>query len=542
MIDELRVRRVGGIEEADLAFSGDFIVITGESGSGKSSLVRAFEFVSGRRAQSGIIRSGCEEASVEAVWSEERAGEMLITRRSLSRSGKGRCLIHGELATVGQLAELSSRFIEIQSQFSQLNLIEPSRQLDLVDARGGTELGETKRLLSELFPRMLALEKEIFDARKRRRAIEADLESAPQRVRQIKSLGLYPGCEREWAGELVALESQLADAGRYDDILRRMTGGDGGLDFVDEMDALLRDLYGIAPDGSRARWEDMGERALASVQELFASARSELGMTPREEIEARYEAIEAKIGKLRGVKRETGLRTEEALLSYLDEVEENMKWLKESRDTAGDMQSRVSEVRAEAGALARKLRAMRERAASEFAECVNGHLADLAMEDARFSVEIERLDRVRATGAEGAVFTLEQSGPPCPVSKVASGGELSRILIAIQASMERPGPGALVFDEVEAGLGGRTALLAGRKLRELSRSGRIILVTHEATIAAMAGQHFVVRRDGDGTRVSEIKGEERVREIARMLAGSESSEAMEHARALLRLDDHGKSG
>jgi DNA repair protein RecN (Recombination protein N) len=164
------------------------------------------------------------------------------------------------------------------------------------------------------------------------------------------------------------------------------------------------------------------------------------------------------------------------------------------------------------------------------------------MEDARFSVEIERLDRVRATGAEGAVFTLEQGGPPCPVSKVASGGELSRILIAIQASMERRGSGALVFDEVEAGLGGRTALLAGKKLRELSGNGRVILVTHEATIAAMAEQHFVVRRDGDGTRVFEIDGEERVREIARMLAGSESAEAMEHARALLRLDDPGKSG
>jgi DNA repair protein RecN (Recombination protein N) len=124
--------------------------------------------------------------------------------------------------------------------------------------------------------------------------------------------------------------------------------------------------------------------------------------------------------------------------------------------------------------------------------------------------------------------------PPNPAGKVASGGELSRILIAIQASIE-PGrlPGVLVFDEVEAGLGGRTALLAGEKLKELSKNCRTILITHEATIAAMADQHFVVRRTGDDTLVSQITGEERVLEIARMLAGSESREALDHARSLL---------
>ncbi|MDR1943927.1 MAG: chromosome segregation protein SMC, partial [Synergistaceae bacterium] len=181
----------------------------------------------------------------------------------------------------------------------------------------------------------------------------------------------------------------------------------------------------------------------------------------------------------------------------------------------------------------------RERAASVFTERVNGHLADLAMGDSKFNAEIARLDKVRASGAESASFTLSQSGgAPNQVNKSASGGELSRILIAIQASTDRDRlPGVLVFDEVEAGLGGRTALLAGEKLRELSRNCRIILITHEAAIAAMAEQHFVVRRNGDDTEVFEIEGEDRAREIARMLAGSESAEAMEHARALLRLEE-----
>ncbi|MDR3254107.1 MAG: AAA family ATPase [Synergistaceae bacterium] len=542
MIDELRVRGIGGVDEAAMLFSGDFIVITGESGAGKSSIVRAFEFASGRRALSSIIRASCDEACAEAVWGEDRMGEKLITKRSLSRSGKSRCFIHGELSTVGQLSEISSRLIEIQSQFSQLNLLEPSRQLDLVDATGGAELEETKRGLAELFPGVIALEREILDLKKRQSALETELEGAPARVRQIKSLSPYQGCEKEWGDELAATEKQLADVGRYDDLLRRMTGGEGGDDFIDSLDALMRDLYRIAPPESKDRWEELGERALSSLQELFASARSELGMAPREEIEARHDAAESKIGMLRRVKRETGLRTEDDLLSYINDVEENMRWLKESRGAVEEMQSRALAMRTETGALARKLRALRERAAADFAERVNGHLADLAMEETIFSAEIERHDVVRASGAEGVVFMLARNGLSSPVSRVASGGELSRILIAIQASMDHESAGALVFDEVEAGLGGRTALLAGKKLRELSRRCRIILVTHEATIAAMAVQHFVVRREGDRTDVFEIKGEERAREIARMLAGSESSEAMEHAKALLRLDDPERSG
>ena len=544
MIEELYVHKIGGIRSAALSFKGDFIVITGESGAGKSSLVRAFEFVSGRRAQTAAIHAGFDEASVEAVWNEERDGERLITKRSISRQGKGGCLIHGEPATVAQLSSESLRLIEIQSQFAQLNLLDSSRQMQLVDSCGGKELLETKGRLAEIFPGMLAAEKEIIDVKKQMRLLESELERAPEAVSAIKALSLYPGCEAEWNAELASAEKQLEEAGRYDEILERMTGGENGDGFADQMSALLRDLYGIAPDESRARWTELGELALSSLQELFSAARSELGMMPKDELEARLDRIEAKVGSLRKVKRETGLRSDDELMAYTDGVGRKMKWLAESRTGLERTQARVAEMRSEAGALARKLRALRERAASEFEARVNAHLADLAMEGSRFSAEIIHHDRVRASGAEGVVFTLSQNGlPPSPVSKVASGGELSRILIAIQASMDTTDggspdgpPGAIVFDEVEAGLGGRTALLAGEKLKELSRKRRVILITHEAAIAAMAFQHFVVKRAGDETEVFEISQEKRAREIARMLSGTESEEAMEHARALLRLD------
>ncbi|MDR0647839.1 MAG: hypothetical protein LBF92_00680 [Synergistaceae bacterium] len=542
MIDELYVRGVGGIKSAGLSFSGDFIVITGESGAGKSSLVRAFEFVSGRRAQTAAIHAGFDEASVEAVWDVDVSGERLITKRFISRLGKGKCLIHGEPATVAQLLEKSERLIEIQSQFAQLNLLDPARQLALVDSCGGPLLIGTRERLAELFPRMLSAEKEILDIKKRRRMLEAEMEDAPQRVRVIKSLSLYQGCEAEWDAELASAEKQIEEAGRYSEMLERIEGGLDGEGLTDQVSSLLRDLYAISPESSRARWAELGEEALSCLQELFASAKSELGMTARDELEARLDRIEAKVGALRKVKRETGIRSADDLLAYVSHVEQTMKWLGESRSSLEEKQAAAAQTRAEAGALARKLRTLRERAAADFEAKVNRHLADLAMDGSRFSVEIVRHDKVRASGAESAVFTLAWDGASAgPVSKVASGGELSRILIAIQASLASQDngsnghlPGALVFDEVEAGLGGRTALLAGEKLRELSKGCRVILITHEAAIAAMASQHFVVRRTGDETEVFEISGEERAREIARMLSGSESSEALGHARALLR--------
>jgi len=179
---------------------------------------------------------------------------------------------------------------------------------------------------------------------------------------------------------------------------------------------------------------------------------------------------------------------------------------------------------------------LRKCAAKKLAETVNRNLNDLAMEYAAFEIEIDELDKVRANGAENAVFMLRlPDQEPLPVGKTASGGELSRILIALQMSLgDDKLPGTLIFDEVEAGLGGRTALLAGCKLRELSRRCRTVLITHEATIAAMADKHFLVRREGDETYISQISGEAREREIARMLAGDETSrEAIEHARSLL---------
>jgi len=354
-------------------------------------------------------------------------------------------------------------------------------------------------------------------------------------MRRIKTLALYPKCEDEWAGEHRNLERALTEAGRYEKLVEKIYGGETEASLMEQMTSALLELYAAAPPDFSAEWKELGERGISSFQELFESAKRELGMMSREEIESSLEKCEARLGLVRKLKRDAGCGTADELLEYVREAEADSKWLAESRAALDELNGRSVHLRGEVTSCARNLRTLREMAAADFEKRVNRHLRDLAMDDIYFLVTVNKLDKVRASGAESVTFMLSQKSlPPNPVGKVASGGELSRILIAIQASIEKSRlPGVLVFDEVEAGLGGRTALLAGEKLRELSANCRTILITHEATIAAMAEQHFLVRRKGDETEVHEITGEDRVREIARMLAGSESKEALDHAKALL---------
>lgn len=533
MIERISVRGVGGITSAQLDLDGSFIAITGESGSGKSSLVRAFEFVTGRRATASMIKTGADEAEVEALWSTD--GDDVVTSRSAGRSGRPKCAIDGSMASVSMLADFSKPHIQIQSQFAQLDLLDADRQLELVDQCGGDRLEAVKLRLAKTFPAMLASERELVDLRRRRESLAASLDGAGDRVRKIKSLSLYEGCDDEWNADLADAERAIVEAGRYEEISEMMRCDDGE-DIADKVALIVKKLYAAAPDGEAEEWSRLGEAALSNMQSLFEKARRALSLASIETLEERRDAAEARLGSLRKLLRETGLRRANDLIGYVAEVERDMKWLEESASLVAKKSEDAASLRTEAASLARELRSLRVEAAKTFAERVNVHLADLAMGETRFDVEITKHDRLRANGAEGASFTLSAGGrSPLPVAKAASGGELSRILIAIQSSIESDRlPGTIVFDEVEAGLGGRAALLAGSKLRELSTRCRVILITHEATIAAMAERHFLVGRIGDETMVDQVEGEARTAEIARMLSGAATDEALDHARALIK--------
>lgn len=544
MIEELEIHGIGGIREASLNFGGDFIVITGESGAGKSSLVRALEFIAGRRAQLNHIHTLEESCEVRAVMTSEPIPgisekcqpqeKMLIARRTFARSGKGKATLQEQTVPLTILAHAMETNIVIQSQFAQLGLLDPLKQLELVDSCGGEEL---KRALAELessFTSALSTEKEIFALKKRRKESESRFDDAPSVIRQIKTLELTEESEAEWEKGLREIERNEASQRSLRLIAEKMNNAEGGL--LDQFEKIAKNLSGYAA-GEDKRWHNAIEKTLSGAQELSnLIAEACRGGISAEETEEAKDRIEKKLGMLRKMKRTLNIQSAAALIAYAKEAGQELEWLSDSHKKLEELEKRAQALRRETSRLAIEVRALRKESAKELAAKVNGHLNGLGMEYAAFNIEIEPLDRVRSTGAENAIFTLAlPDQKPLPVGKNASGGELSRILIALQLSVgDDKLPGTLVFDEVEAGLGGKTALLAGCKLRQLAKRCRTVLITHQATIAAMADQHFVVKREGENTEITEVTGEAREREIARMLSGDESSyEALEHAKALL---------
>lgn len=543
MIEALRVRGVGGIKEARLDFTGDFIVITGESGSGKSSLVRAIEFIAGKRAQANLIHTQADVSDVELLIATDKTSPLdseyqpqdgtLVAHRTFDKNGKGRCTLQGLLVPLGILTQAMEREIVIQSQFAQLGLLDPAKQLDLVDSCGGGTLKSTKDELASVFQATLSLERKILSIKKEREETEKRFEFAEPAIRQVRAMELEEDSRAKWECELRDLDRKTRQADLLRILYEKLAGRASTGSVLDELETVCKELY----TEDAAKWREAGEKALAATQELAKLLQSEMqSLRGMENIEEAKERLERKLGILRKLTRELKLPETVSLLDYVNEAEERLAWLKSSREELETFESQAAAQRKKITSLAKELRALRKKAAEKLQAEVNRHLDDLAMEQVLFEIGIEELDKVRANGAENAAFTLRlPDQPPLPVGKTASGGELSRILIAVQlASGDDKLPGTLVFDEVEAGLGGKTAVLAGEKLKELSRRCRTVLITHEAAIAAMADQHFLVHREGDDTLIEEITGFEREKEIARMLAGDETSqEALKHAKVLL---------
>lgn len=541
MLEELNVQGIGGIETASLRFSGNFIVITGESGSGKSSLVRAVEFISGKRAQVSSIHAIKESALVAAKFKKRLSThdgterDLLAVERTLNKFGKGRCKVDGVSVTVAELARNLQPHLGIQSQFAQLSLLDPQKQLDLVDSCGGIELQNEKIELSRVFLKVLDLEKEFIALKAKRKKMEMEYEGAESVISTVKKLSLNNGSEEQLKEDLLDLESEIL---KQEKILRFITlfsGEDNHAGLLDQLESLCREAKSVAPDGDGEKWEHFSNESLNALQRLYEMAIAQKNNICGRNFDSEIELIEEKLGVIRKIKRATGSTTVAQLLSYAKDAESAVNWLQGSYEELERKNELIERAR---DALRRLLLSVREKrriAAKKLETRVQNHLRTLGMEDIIFSISLLEQARIRISGAETVQFMISRKDQPLgAVSKNASGGELSRILVALQASIEPENlPQTLVFDEVEAGLGGKAALLTANKLKEISRGCQIILITHEATIAAIAEQHFIVKRDGDKTIIEQLDGENRAKEIARMLAGSETQEALEHARSLL---------
>ena len=535
-LSEFTVQNIGGIQKARLLLHGQFIAVTGESGAGKSSLVRALEYLAGKRAQTSSIRQSFEEGEVWGVFRGDPDSEDVVAGRILSRSGRNRNYLGDQLVPFARLRDFSEDRIGIQSQFSQLDLLEPRRQRDLLDSCGGEESLLLRRKLAGDFEKAIRLERELSALHEKRREVDKMFQEAETVLETARTLHLDEGDEAQWDAELSSIDQFLSRQRKLQEAAGHFLGGAAGGGFCDEMQSLVREMAELLPPAQRERFAPFSESLLKGLQEMENLSRLALSDSATEEAEERRDLLENRLGTLRKLKRLAHVESLEELKGFCEKAEEKLLWMRTSASEVESLQNLCLEARKNVSEAALALREQRRQRALDLEAVVTTHLGDLAMDSFRFGITLKDLGKIRPSGADEIEFILSSGSLSGPIIRLASGGELSRILLALQMALpDGQLPGTLVFDEVEAGLGGRSALLAGFKLRELSNRCQVILVTHEAVIAAQADQHFVVRRSGDLTEVLDVTGNERSVEIARMLSGNpDSPEALEHASVLLK--------
>ncbi len=574
MLGELHIRDLGVIDDARLEVSPGLNVLTGETGAGKTIVVDALTLLLGDRADPGAVRAGRPAALVEgrlavgddgqvaaaltAAGVEDEEGEVVVARQVLAE-GRSRAHLQGRMTTVAAVAEVVRPLVEVHGQYELQRLLRPAVQRELLDRFAGDKVLALREEFAVGWRRLRAVVRELDElaSRARERAREADL--LRYQVDEIEAASVR-------AGELAELDAEaerLANAEALRDaavLAWQLVEGDQDAGASTALGAAARAMAGPGRhDRALGELAARAEGLAAEVTDLASSLRAyaEGALVDPE----RLDAVQARIALLRDLQRKYG-EDEAAVLAYAERASARLAELEGGALRSGALESEAATLRARLSDLGGALSARRAEAAAELAAAVQAELTDLAMPHAELRIAVEQdtdpagLEvggRRLAAGDQGldrAEIQLSANPglPLRPLAKAASGGELSRVMLALRvvlAGIDRTP--TLVFDEVDAGVGGRTAAAVGQRLAQLARHHQVLVVTHLPQIAAYADRHFVVEKHSAGgqtsTAVRALDSGGRVTELSRMLSGMEGSGlAQAHAEELLAAASRAKAG
>lgn len=525
MLTELAVRNLGVIDELSLLLNRGMTAVTGETGAGKTLVVNAIDLLTGGRGDTGLVRPGADHAEVEGrfiIEGGDADGQSeVVVRRVVPRKGRSRCYVRGRLATVGQLAELGRTLVDLHGQHAHQLLLRTATQRSALDRFGSVDASPLAELTGEL--RAIEAGLEALGGDERARAREIDL--LRYQLAEIDGADIEGPDEDE---RLDRFEAALADvsAGR--------AAGRAAVELLDAdgpvADGLGRAAAAVEGRVPYAALEERIAGAAAEVADIAAEAR--IVAESLEDDPAALEQVRERRNLLAGLRRKYGPSLAE-VIEFGVEVERRLGELDRREETAAALNSRRSKTAAELAAQCERVRRERISAAPRLAASVQAHLADLAMGAARFEIAVD--------GAAGEhVKFLLAANPghePRPLARTASGGELARAMLALRLVLVE-GPPTLVFDEVDAGVGGTAAHAVGRSLAALTGEHQVLVVTHLAQVAAHADHHVLVEKSDDGAARSTgariLDDNERMTEMSRMLSGSpHSTAARRHAHELL---------
>jgi len=553
MLIELRIKNFAIIDELSLSFSKGFNILTGETGAGKSIILNAVHLLLGDKATEEWIRSTEEEANVEAVFDisgnseikekiQEKAPHLqgageedsLLLRRLISRSGRGKVFINGNLATLGMLSEVGEGLLSVYGQHEHQSLQRVETHVDILDEFGGL-LGLREEFQKQ-FLEFVSLSEEVekIRAEKERRAKERELMAFQSR--EIETSGIQIGEEESLKEDRVLLThaKKLMDFAHLSEEALYSEEG-SAIEKVQKVLNQCREMAAIDPSLSQPL--KALESTLIQLEETALALRD---YSRRVEINPmRLDEIENRLEEIDRLKRKYGA-TVEGVLSFKHKIDETLKSITSDEERLSQLEDLLGPLRQNLSDLGKRLSAERKRVALELKKSVERELSSLGMKKTVFEIRMDP-SSLSLRGVDRVEFLLSPNvGEEVkPLAKIASGGELSRIMLAMKKILAKVGGRqVLIFDEVDSGIGGAMAEVVGRKLKELSRHHQVICVTHLPQIACFADQHHSVRKEIKSGRtmtlVDRLDKESIVDEIARMLGGVKVTEKTKaHAREMI---------
>jgi DNA repair protein RecN (Recombination protein N) len=532
------------VRELELELADGFSVLTGETGAGKSILVDALQLALGARAEATVVREGAARAEISAEferpawllpWLQEAgfdAADTLLLRRTIDNQGKSRAWINGSAATATQLRELGDHLVDIHGQHAWQSLTRPASVRALLDGYAGIATDK----LQQLWTRWRAAQKTLSDARSAQDTLQRERERLAWQIGELDKLA--PGAD-EWEG-LNANHTRLSHAQALLDAAnaaqQHLDGEEGGArQSLSQALDTLRDEEHLEP-----QFREIGEVLASSLAQIEDAAHSLHAYLRKTDLDPqRLSELDERMGSWLSLARRYKRQPAE-LPDLLASWKEDLQKL----DAASNLAALEAAEKSERDCFLAEARAIsksRGRAAPQLSKAVTQAMQGLGMAGGRFEVALEKSQEPTASGLEDVAFLVagHVGSTPRPVGKVASGGELSRIALAIAVTTSRLGEAqTLIFDEVDAGVGGAVAETVGRLMKQLGRDRQVLAVTHLPQVAACADHHLLVSKQAQGGGVASsvlpVEGEKRVAEVARMLGGERlSSTTLAHAKEML---------
>ena len=557
MIEQIRIRDLGVISDAQLDLGPGLTVITGETGAGKTMVLNALSLLLGSRSDSSSIRKGQDQAFVEGRWllpkdvldritssGIEVEDQELILSRSVSSEGRSKAVVSGRSVPVGILSEIGEHLVVVHGQSDQIRLKSAAAQREALDQFAGSDLEVLATQYAEVFAswKQVAVSLEQLRAESASRAREADAIRAA--VEELTKLDPKPGEDTELAEQATKLthleELRIAAAKAHEELSSESF--DEGRDAITLIGKARRALEQVSDhDPELSKYASELKEIGFSLNETAASISGYIASLDSDGAQE-LEAIQLRRAELTTAMRKYGPSLDE-VITYLDTSGARLLELDSSDEAIEKLSSEERELAKKSHELAEKMSAIRSKAASELSAAVTSELAALAMNGASLDVQVARLPELASFGCDQVSLLLSAypGAEPRPIGKGASGGELSRIMLAIEVVLAKSelAP-TFIFDEVDAGVGGAAATEVGRRLAMLAKNAQVIVVTHLPQVAAFASRHLRVLKSSSAeytaTDVVALEGEQIVEELARMLSGlSESESGKSHAKELLDL-------